>query len=161
MFYEKILDKLNSAVEVLISFLLTFMVVVVFLQVVFRFIIHSSLPWSEEAARYLLIWISFLGATVGVKRGAHVGVEAVVNLFGGRKRRAISVVAYVLEAAFFVFLVLYGYRILSIVFCQSSPAMEISMAVPYSSLPVSSAIMLLYTIDGLFRTIFDPTEVIA
>ncbi|WP_286954445.1 TRAP transporter small permease subunit, partial [Aminobacterium sp. UBA5277] len=35
------------------------MVIVVFLQVIFRFVLHSSLPWSEELSRYILVWISF------------------------------------------------------------------------------------------------------
>ena len=52
------------------------MSVVIFWQVVCRYILKSSLPWSEELSRYLLVWTSFIGGAYGVRLGAHIGVEA-------------------------------------------------------------------------------------
>ena len=50
---EKILNGVNRIVEYIVSLLLIVMVIVVFLQVIFRFVLHSSLPWSEEVSRYI------------------------------------------------------------------------------------------------------------
>ncbi len=83
-FLRKMLDRVNSLAEYAVCALLAVMVVVVFLQVIFRFVIRSSLPWSEELARYLMVWIVFLGASIGVKRKSHIGVEAVVALLPDR-----------------------------------------------------------------------------
>jgi len=50
--------------------------VVAVLQNISRFVLRDSLSWSEELARYLMVWATFIGASIGVKRGSHVGVEA-------------------------------------------------------------------------------------
>lgn len=69
------------------------MSVVVFVQVVFRFIVKSSLPWSEELSRYLQVYITFFGTAYGIQTGAHLGIEAFTHLLpkGGRKVLAILV----------------------------------------------------------------------
>ena len=77
---KKISDQINSVIEYIALVLLFLMVVVVFLQVIFRFVLHSSLSWSEEFARYTMIWLSFLGISIGVKKKAHIGVEIFENL---------------------------------------------------------------------------------
>ena len=144
---KRLLDGVNRAVEYVVSLMLLVMVIVVFLQVIFRFVLHSSLPWSEELSRYILVWISFLGASIGVRRGAHIGVEVVTNLLPYGLKKGVSLLATLCAAAFFVLMVVYGYKILSIVSGQLSPAMEISMAIPYSSIFVGGILMFLYSID--------------
>ena len=81
-FFRKTLDRVNALAEYAVCALLAVMVVVVFLQVIFRFIIRSSLPWSEELSRYVMVWIVFLGASIGIKRKSHIGVEVVVDVAG-------------------------------------------------------------------------------
>ncbi len=54
---------------------LSVMVIVIFTNVVMRYIFNSGLTWSEELARYLFIWFSWLGVSAGVKDGAHLRVE--------------------------------------------------------------------------------------
>lgn len=140
-FIRKTLDRVNSLAEYAVCALLAVMVVVVFLQVVFRFVIRSSLPWSEELARYLMVWIVFLGASIGVKRKSHIGVEAVVAMLPDSMRRWTSILVNALCCVFFVFMVHYGRMILRVVSSQLSPAMEISMAIPYSAVFVGGALM--------------------
>jgi len=152
-FYFRLTAVLNKLVEYVVAVLLTVMVVTVFLQVIFRFVIHSSLPWSEELARYILVWISFLGASIGVKRKAHIGVSVITNMLGGVAAKIVSVLIPFLSAVFFLFLAIYGYRILDIVTYQLSPAMEISMAFPYSSITVSGVLMLLYSLQDMMKAI--------
>ncbi|MDD2206374.1 MAG: TRAP transporter small permease [Aminobacterium sp.] len=144
---KKLLNGLNRIVEYAVSLLLIVMVVVVFLQVIFRFVLHSSLPWSEELSRYILVWISFLGASIGVKRGAHIGVEVVVNMLPPKMKKGVAFLATLCAAVFFALMVIYGRRILFIVSGQRSPAMEISMGIPYSAIFVSGVLMFIYSIE--------------
>ena len=153
VFFSKLLDKLNLLIEYIVCLLLAVMVVTVFLQVIFRFVIHSSLPWSEELARYILVWLSFLGASIGVRRKAHIGVAAITNLLKGVWRRGVSILVPLFATVFFLFLTIYGYRILKVVFYQLSPAMEISMAIPYSAVCVSSVLMVLYSVDDFVKVL--------
>lgn len=156
---KKLLDGVNRAVEYVVSIMLLVMVIVVFLQVIFRFVLHSSLPWSEELSRYILVWISFLGASIGVRRGAHIGVEAVTNLLPYGLKKGVSFLATLCATVFFVLMVVYGYKILSIVRGQLSPAMEISMAIPYSSVFVGGALMFLYSIDEAITIVIGRKDV--
>ena len=59
--------------------LLAAIALIVALEVVSRYILNVSLAWSEEIARHLFIWASFLGAGVALKRGAHIGVDSLVT----------------------------------------------------------------------------------
>jgi TRAP-type C4-dicarboxylate transport system permease small subunit len=127
--------------------MLAAMVVIVFAQVIFRFILRASLPWSEEAARYIMAWISMLGASIGIRRKGHIGVEAVVMLLPSALKRVAAAFTAVIAAGFFSGMVFYGVKICGVVAAQESPAMEISMAVPYASLVAGGFLMLLYSLE--------------
>lgn len=144
---KRILANVNTFTEYLVSALLVLMVVVVFLQVIFRFVLHASLPWSEELSRYILVWLSFLGAAIGVRRGAHIGVEVVVSLFPKTLKIAAALFVHAVSMVFFSLLILYGWRILGVVGRQLSPAMEWSMAIPYSAIFVGGVLMLAYAFE--------------
>lgn len=75
--------------------MLAVMSVVVFLQVIFRFVIKASLPWSEELSRYLLVYITYFGCAYGIKTGAHLGVEAFVLILPKTVQKAINVLVQI------------------------------------------------------------------
>ena len=129
------------------------MIAVVVLQVVCRYLFNNSLFWSEEAARYIMVWISMLGASIGIRRKGHIGVEAVVMLLPAWLQRAASVVTTLIASGFFAGMIFFGFKICQVVARQESPAMEISMAVPYSALLVGGALMLLYSLEEFFNLI--------
>lgn len=140
-FFKNLLQKINSLVEYIVCALLTVMVIVVFLQVIFRFVLHSSLPWSEELSRYLMVWIVFLGAGIGIMKKSHIGVEALVILLPDKLQKWTAVLVNALCCVFFAFMIQYGSLILKVVGRQLSPAMEISMAIPYSALLAGGTLM--------------------
>ena len=55
---------------------LVFTVILVFSQVVMRYVFQSSLYWSEELARYLFVWQTWLGASLAVREASHIRIEA-------------------------------------------------------------------------------------
>lgn len=157
-FAKKILDGLNLLTEYVVSLLLVIMVVVVFLQVIFRFVLRASLPWSEELSRYVMVWIAFLGAAIGIRRKSHIGVEALVMLFPKEWQRRAEFLVSILSAVFFAFLVQYGKLILKTVRFQRSPAMELSMAIPYGAILVGGALMFLYSLYNAFEIVMRREE---
>jgi TRAP-type C4-dicarboxylate transport system permease small subunit len=149
--YRKILNLFQWVTEYVLFLLVAGMVVIVFAQVIFRFVLRASLPWSEEAARYIMVWISMLGASIGIRRKGHIGVEAVVMLLPADAKKAIVTLAASIASGFFLGVVVYGVKICGVVVAQESPAMEISMAVPYASLVVGGLLMLLYSLEELLK----------
>ena len=69
------IDKvINGFLTYAVVLMLAIMSVVVFAQVVFR-LVHASIPWSEELSKYMLIWTTFLGSALCVRKGSLVGLE--------------------------------------------------------------------------------------
>ncbi len=144
---KRVLGCVNTVTEYVVSVLLVIMVVVVFLQVIFRFVIHASLPWSEELSRYILVWLSFLGAAIGVRRGAHIGVEVIVSFLPKAMKRLAALFVDCASIVFFALMIFYGHKILAVVGRQLSPAMELSMAIPYSAICAGGSLMFLYAAE--------------
>lgn len=78
---NKIFDVTNRIVLWFSTIALFFMTAIVFYQVIARYVFNKPPMWTEEIALITLIWISMLGAGVGVRTGIHVRVEAFINIF--------------------------------------------------------------------------------
>ena len=127
--------------------LLVAMTTVTFAQVFFRFVVVRSLPWSEEFSRYALVWASFLGASVALKRGLHIGVEAFVGKLVEKRRRQVYQLTLFLMMIFLLFVIIKGLQMASFNMRQSSPAMRIPMGLPYLAIPVGSILMFLHLLN--------------
>ena len=135
--------------EAILCSMLVAMVVVAFAQVVSRYVLHVSLSWSEEVARFLLMWLVMLGAAYAFKTKSHFAMALVVNCFGERLRKALALLVSLVIAAFMVlFVVLDLQLIFFAMIYQTAPATQISMAVPYSSGPVGGILMIYYIIQS-------------
>ena len=99
---------LNNLEEYLCTFLLSVMAFTVLLQVLTRFIFDMPLRWTEELSIYILAWVSFLGASVGIKRWAHIGVEAFVVLLPQRMQRYAKLLSLALCMVFFFIMFFFG-----------------------------------------------------
>ncbi|MDR1978171.1 MAG: TRAP transporter small permease [Synergistaceae bacterium] len=155
---RKTLDHIQRLTEYVLFLMVAAMVVIVFAQVIFRFVLRASLPWSEEAARYIMVWISMLGAGIGIRRKGHIGVEAVVMLLPSALKKAVAVLTALIASGFFLGMVVYGVQICRVVAAQESPAMEISMAIPYSSLVAGGLLMLFYSLEEALNLTIAPAS---
>ena len=137
--------------EYLCVVLLVVMSGAILCQILFRFVFELPLRWTEELGIYVLSWVSFMGASVGVKRWAHIGVEAFVLLLPKKLQSATKVLSLVLSAVFFAIMVYFGCEIVNkqIVTGQVSPAMRIPMYYAYLSVPVGGAFMFIRTLQLL------------
>lgn len=77
----------SHAIEVLIALLLALMVVLVFGNVVLRYVFNSGITISEEMSRWLFVWMTFLGAIVALKENGHLGTDMLVARFGRTGKR--------------------------------------------------------------------------
>lgn len=89
----------NRLVEWVMVALLTAMTLLVGVQIAGRFVFEYSIFWSDELARFLLIWISFLGMSVGVRRGAHPGIDSLVRALPPRSARVVLWLAFLLSSS--------------------------------------------------------------
>jgi TRAP-type C4-dicarboxylate transport system permease small subunit len=76
---DTLIDRFCRAVDVLIAAALAVMVVLVFGNVVLRYVFNSGIAVSEEISRWLFVWLCFLGAVAALKEGGHLGTEMLVS----------------------------------------------------------------------------------
>jgi TRAP-type C4-dicarboxylate transport system permease small subunit len=139
--------------------LMALIVLAVTWQVFTRFIIRDPSSYTEELARFLLIWIGILGAAYALRTRAHLGIDLIAQRVGEKDRKRIQVTVYstVIFFAFFV-MVVGGIRLVNITFSlnQISAAMGIRMGYIYTVLPLSGILMIIYSLLLMFDSSEQP-----
>lgn len=155
---RRVTMAINRALEVVAMVLLAILCAVTFLGVLDRYIIQSGIGWTEELARFLLIWISLLAATMGVYRSAHFRISFLVDLLPAPPRRAIALTMHVVDIGVLGVVFVQGARVTEIMRIQTSPAMDLPMSWIYLSLPVAAGIMILFLIVQVVDMLRSPDE---
>ena len=92
---KRIVDAIYSVIErimrCLTMILLVLMVIIVFANVVSRYYLHASLAWSEEVARFMLVWLVFIGAFLAYIHDEHLGLDIPVAQFPPKVRKNVAV----------------------------------------------------------------------
>lgn len=134
-----VLERIEEAVLVLV---LTSMVAAIGAQVLARYVFNVPFSWTEELARFLFMWLVFLGASQALRRHEHIAVGLLVDRLPLRLRQLVIVLLNGLIASFLVVVVLQGWKVVGVVAPLKSIALKVTMAVFYLPLVVGSAIML-------------------
>jgi TRAP-type transport system small permease protein len=135
------LDSVVLAVTSVVSFC---MIVIVFVQVIARYVMHDSLSWSEEIARYLLVWTIFLSAGYVLGQGAHIFLDVVFNAFPKKLQKIFRLISNLLLLAFSYVVTQYGIELVQVGMKQKSSAVGIPMSLVYLAIPVGGGLLLLY-----------------
>ncbi|WP_352425027.1 TRAP transporter small permease [Aminomonas paucivorans] len=145
----------DNAEEYLLVGSLAFNVVLVFFQVVMRYVFQNSLSWSEELARYIFLWQTWLGASYAVKEHRHLRVEMLADRFKGRARLVFELFVLVVWFGFSGFLAYQGYQMTSFLVQsgQTSAAMQIPISWAYASVPVGCGLMALRLVGEIRRVL--------
>lgn len=142
---EKILARVCAA-------LMALMVVDVTWQVFSRFLLENPSSFSEELARFLLMWIGFLGAAYAYRRHAHLGLDILTANLTGYKKVCADRFADIVSFAFAAVIMVYaGTKImmLTIELNQVSAALQIKIGYVYSVIPLSGLLICIFAIERL------------
>ncbi len=152
--YEKLLKAVRSVLYVFSVTAMSIMLITIFCQVITRYWFNYTPEWSEELARFLFVWVVFLGSALIMGDAGHLAVQFIPDMLKGTK--AGKVVAIIINIASYVFigiLFLKGLEMTSIMTFQLSPGMNIPMSYIYFVIPFSSILMLLYLIKSSIEII--------
>ncbi|WP_019121305.1 TRAP transporter small permease [Brevibacillus massiliensis] len=138
--------------EILTCLCLSTLVVTVFLQVLFRFVIKLPAPWTEEVTRIAFVYMVFLGAGLGVKYQRHLTVD-VLGAVPANLRKWIVSIGYVLSIAFVGVLIYYGAKHTVNSKLATTPTLELSLSYLYMIIPISGLIMLYYLLKNMIAEI--------
>lgn len=145
--WDKAIRSLNKLTETITMSLLLAMVCLVAMQVFSRILIGSSFSWTNELARYMLVWLVFLGGGIVFQQGAHIGMEALVEKFSANIQRMIQALVSVICILFFIILIVIGMDFSSTSMTLTSPALKIPMGIVYCVIPISGVLQILNVLD--------------
>ncbi len=144
----QILHRLERAFVVMnataVILCLVVMAGTVFANVSLRMLTNHSIPWADEVARYLMIWMTFLGAGLVLRRGGHVAITNLQEGLKGRAQVALRAGLVVVLLAFFAFMIWVGYDYMTRMRFQRTPATRIPFSYVYAAMPVGFALLILH-----------------
>lgn len=144
---RRIIDFVNYVVTGIAMVFLVVMTFLVVLQVFSRVIIGYSFAWTEEVVRFLLIWVTFLGAAVAFKYGAHISIDLLFNKLPVHLRKAAQWGITIICASFFMMLIVKGGQIVGLTMVQLSPTLQIPMGYIYMVIPFSGLLQFINLVD--------------
>lgn len=150
----KLCDRVLSAFEntVLVVGVLSASFVL-FGNVVLRYFFNGGWSWAEEYARYAIIWVTFAGCGVAVRKNAHMRVTALYEVLNPKTKEAMEIMVNVVSLIFAAFLLYVGTRLTlkTLSTGQLSTAMPVPMWIIYISVPIGSALTILRLLQSLYR----------
>ena len=146
-------DVLARILEVIMVVILSTMVVLVFGNVVARYVFNSAITWAEEVSRFLFVWLTFVGASFGLMKGLHLGMDMLVVRLKPRTRSIVELANGLITLAFLGVWMVGGVHLIEANLDYMSPATGFSMGLVYMIGPLAAILMAFETIGRLTATI--------
>jgi len=118
-----------------------------------RYVLVMTFTWYDEIARSCFVWLTLLGAAVGVKRHAHFRLHLFVDRLPPAPQKAMAVLLPVVVIAFAAVLIQHGLVFLDLGRVQQTPVMGLSKTWIYAAIPIGGALMILYSLRPLWQAL--------
>ena len=147
--------NLNQTMKFIAGFLIAAMTILVFLQVIFRYLLDAPLDWSEEMASFAFVWMALLGASVGLKNDEHPRLDIFYQIFPDWVKKLSSLVINIAILFMLVVLFIFGLKLTIAMQMQRTAALGYSISYVYAVLPLSAIIMFIHVFVKTITLIFD------
>jgi len=144
--FNRAVDLVSAVLRVVILLMASAIFVIIVLTVITRYGFNSVMSWSEEVPRYLLIWISFLGAAICVDLKDHIAFDYLYKRFPGPLRATLQLLINAAIFAFGYLMLAFGIRFVEAFggdFMESIPFTNVWY---YTAMPVSGGLIMLYSL---------------
>ena len=135
--------------------LMFLMSIIIFVQVVMRYVFHSSLTWSEEMARYLFVWLVYFSVAYTAKKEAHIRIDAAINIYPKKARAYVEILSEIIVLAFAIFIAVTSVTVFQKISAsgQISPALHVPMQFVYAAPLVGFFLTAIRQIQCIIRRI--------
>lgn len=152
-------DKCLSMIENAVIILgLSAMFLILLAQVIMRYVFSRPLTWSEEAARFIFVYVSFIGISYAYRQKGHIRMEVVVNLFPQAVRRGLEVLINLGTIALFCYMIPFPFRFIGIQAGVKATATHIPMSIVYTALPLGMALSCVRLLISSLRIVWGEEE---
>lgn len=160
----KIINKLSDVVysiEKLVAIILaTVLIIALAGGVLFRYAFKSPLFWSDELAIFCLIWITFIGGSMGLKQKASPSITIVTDLVSGKVKKILMILSNIILLVFVGYVLYLAINWISMpnILVQTSTAMNMPKIYFYLSVPVSFVFMVIHVFNATVQSFTDVKE---
>ena len=152
-------DKCLSMIENAVIILgLSAMFLILLAQVIMRYVFSRPLTWSEEAARFIFVYVSFIGISYAYRQKGHIRMEVVVNLFPQAVRRGLEVLINLGTIALFCYMIPFSFRFIGIQAGVKATDTHITMSIVYTALPLGMALSCVRLLISSLRIVWGEEE---
>ncbi|HHW02587.1 MAG TPA: TRAP transporter small permease [Thermoanaerobacterales bacterium] len=139
------IDKnIRKAESFVVAISIMTITVIIFINVVLRYLFKNSLAWAEELTRYIMVWMTFIGASLCVRDNVHVTMDVLLNNLPKNLKKILLYFIYGVSAVICLYMTYLGWKIMMKVKItgQVSPSMEfLPMWLVYLCVPISGVLM--------------------
>lgn len=153
------MNLLNRIIDSITKFVMGISAVVLFLvtfaQVIFRYVLKSPLPWSQDVLRLAFTYLVFWGAAWCVKEKGHLNIDVLLTAMPRTMCFVVELIINLVLCGFFVLLIVYGYNFALGGLTQTAPYLLIPMSVYYASIPSAAVLMLYYMVQIIIESVMN------
>lgn len=148
--YLSMMNMISQCIQYVIAATLIFMVALMFVEVVRRYLFGHQFAWSEELIRYLAVWVAFLGGAAAYKEKQLVCFDLLSSKFQGKNKMLLELFSNTVVLVFLTFIFYLSLKnVMSpSIFMQKSVGMKVTMAFPYAAIPVGTGLMVIFTLNN-------------
>ena len=159
--FERLNDRLLAICKGLIIAIVATLAVILITAVFYRFVLDNAISWSEEGSKYLMVWLTFLGAPIALRHAAHINIDLLVKLFPPRGRQALYLVINMIIIATMGVMLVKGWAFAELGARQVASSFNFSMVWMYVAIPIGSALTSLVAIELALKALLgiaDPEQ---
>jgi TRAP-type C4-dicarboxylate transport system permease small subunit len=145
------LKEIYAFLVIMASFL------VLIIEVISRYVFGSSMEWSDEIARLLLIWMTFTGMGLAILERKEIFVRTLRGSLSARGRRVWQASLEALAIAFNIFLLVFGIQMTRFAWGMKTESLELPFSILYASIPAGAILSILYLVHRLRKPGPEPT----
>ena len=143
---KKIVKTLDRILDTICVLSLVSLAFIVSFQVAMRYIFSKPLSWTEELARFLLIWLIYIGCIAAMRDRKHITIDIIRNVVSKSTSRKVYIIQKIVSLIFLIMLVVYGIKMVLLNIGYTSTVNEIRLDLLYLCIPISAFGMLLYLV---------------
>lgn len=141
-------DKQKTGIiDYVLALILILIIALIFIQVFWRYVFNAAPSWTEEIAKYLFVWMTFIGAAIAFRDNVHIGVDFFVSVLPAPVRKFMSALDKILIIVVSLVLAVVGFFWTVDSWGMLSPAAGLQIALAlYAALPVGAILTVYYGI---------------
>lgn len=151
--YSKFLDALEKVEKVLLAISLSVMTVVIIYQVALRYVFSASNAWSEELARYLMVFSVMVASAIALRKNSHLQIDILINRFNPRMKAIFTIASTIAGIVFLCYLFIYSLDLMKLGMRNTSAGLGFVMAIPYAAIPLGVVLMVLTSIEVILKNL--------